>query len=279
MIKRVWWICFLGAFTLAGCTQQGQLNPEKMVQNDAVQRAFSDARLNVVRTNENTRHRVLQNTIREQELMAEDTDLRPQLLQFNAQMNRLMTGDPKGREQLMQSSLTVSEAINGDPDKLARLIAIQTEARRQALRHPDLRKQLLKQNVHEQALALKNGATAYQVKQTALNTTQALLRDQALKAPFLKHNVDVFEAIASTPSLRSEMAEAMLPLLKDPKIASEMEKMMKMMMAQQMKKMEQQMKMEMQKLQGQMKQQSQQQGQQRMEQQKEQAPMPTEQSS
>jgi transcriptional regulator with GAF, ATPase, and Fis domain len=57
----------------------------------------------------------------------------------------------------------------------------------------------------------------------------------------LKQNVEAFRAISMSPSLRSQMADAMLPLLKDPKIAKELENMIKMAVAKEAQKLESKM--------------------------------------
>lgn len=57
----------------------------------------------------------------------------------------------------------------------------------------------------------------------------------------LGQSIREFGAITAAPALRSEMADAMLPLLKDPKIARELEQMVQLAVASERKKMQQEM--------------------------------------
>ena len=76
---------------LTGCGQQPQLKPESMARSKSVQRAFSDGRMNVIKSDEEANRSILQNSVREQEMTIADPTLRPQLLHFNAKINEWMT--------------------------------------------------------------------------------------------------------------------------------------------------------------------------------------------
>jgi hypothetical protein len=215
-----------------GCNQKGQMNAKsvqdattQMAKNESVQRAFSDGRIHVMSRDRQARRTLLQNTMNEQSMMMEDPQLRAQFLKLNIHTNRMMTNDPSGREQLSQSTLTVLEGMNNDPGKLRRFAQIQSELRKKAVGDENLRKTILQQNVREQSLALSHPSTSGDV---------------------LKHNIQAFSAISAAPALRSQMADSMLPLLKDPKIAAELEKMIQLAVAKEAKKMQSQMKAQMQ---------------------------------
>lgn len=222
---------------MTGCNKQGEMKSQsledatdKMAQNETVQKAFSDGRINVMKDDEDTKHSILDNTLKEQQMIMNDPELADGLLRLNITMNEVMASDS---------------------DKLQSMMKVQTKSRDNALQDADLRNLLLQQNVQEQALAQKDPATSQTIKRLSLNTTESILADSTLKTEFLKQNIAAFRSITSTPSLRSEMADAMIPLLKDPKIAKELEKMIKLAVAKEMKKMQAAM-LQMQKMQMQM---------------------------
>ncbi|KIL36477.1 hypothetical protein SD71_07690 [Cohnella kolymensis] len=211
-------------FIMAGCNKQGEVKTQslqdatdKMAQNESVQKAFSDGRINVMKDDEDTKHSILDNTLTEQQMIMNDPELADGLLRLNIRM---------------------SEVMSSDPDKLQRLMKVQTKSRDNALQNADLRSMLLQQNVQEQALAQQHPATSQAIRRLSLNTTSSILGDAELKTEFLKQNIAAFRSITSSPALRSEMADAMIPLLKDPKIAKELEKMIKLAVAKEMKKMQ-----------------------------------------
>ena len=134
-------ICSL--IVVTGCTQegeQGQKNQslqnatQAMAKNQSVQRAFSDGRIQVMQRDEQTKHSILQNTIKEQEMMMADPELRQRLIAFNTKMNQLMTNQSTGKEQLMASTLAVMDGINADTKKHHQLVEIQNESRKKALK-------------------------------------------------------------------------------------------------------------------------------------------------
>jgi hypothetical protein len=222
---------------MTGCNKQGEMKSlsledatDKMAQNESVQKAFSDGRINVMTDDENTKHSILDNTLKEQQMIMNDPQLADGLLRLNIRMN---------------------EVMSSDRDKLQNMMKVQTKSRDNALKDADLRNLLLQQNVQEQALAQKHPSTSQSIKRLSLSTTQSIMADPALKTEFLKQNIAAFRSITSSPALRSEMADAMIPLLKDPKIAKELEKMIKLAVAKEMKKLQAAM-MQMQKKQMQM---------------------------
>ncbi|PZE21686.1 hypothetical protein [Paenibacillus xerothermodurans] len=249
-------ICSLTA--LAGCNDDGQMNMQDMTNNmahdESVQRAFSDGRIDVMNKDEQTKRSILQNTMDEQNMMMNDPQLSEQFVELNINTNRMMTSSPKGQEQLKQSTLTVLDGINQDFNELRSLTRIQAASRRQAVTDAELRNVILQQNVQEQALALNHAATSQNVKELSLKTTSAIMNDNVLRTSLLKQNVQAFGGITGTPALRSEMATAMLPLLKDPKIAAELEKMIQTAVAKEAQKMQAEMKAKMQQMQQQMQQ-------------------------
>ncbi|WP_047153578.1 hypothetical protein [Aneurinibacillus tyrosinisolvens] len=236
---------------ITGCTQQGQKSQsiqnatQSMAKNQSVQRAFSDGRIQVMQQDEQTKRSILQNTIKEQEMMMTDPDLRQRVIGFNAKMNQLMTNDPTGKEQLMVSTLNVMNGINDDRRKHHHLVQIQNESRKKALKDIHLQSKILQQGVNERFLALNNPTTSRSVKELSLKTTDAIHNDKDFKPRKLTQDIQGFKDISTTPSLRSQMADAMIPLLKDPKIADELEKMIKMAVAQATQKMQVQMQQQM----------------------------------
>jgi hypothetical protein len=153
-----------------------------MADNDAVQRAFSQGRVQVMQDNQTVRHEILQNVLREQEIMLQN------------------------------------------PNEFQHSIEIQQSSRNKAVNDPALQKGLLQQNVHEQNM---------------------IMQDPELKMQLLQQNIQSFHAIAATPELRSQMADAMLLLMKDPKIKQQMEQMIKLALAKETQKMMEQMKAQM----------------------------------
>jgi hypothetical protein len=221
--KTMIYVCMCLLLLLSGCNKPKQMTTKdvqnttlKTAANDSVQRAFSDGRIQVMKDDRGTKRALLHNTLKEQQMMLSDTQLRPGLLRFQINTNELMLHSTAGKEQMKKSTLGVMRAINNDPDQLSSLIRIQTAARQKSLQSGDVRTLLLQQNLRE---------------------TAAVLHDPGLQTTMLKQYISAFGMISSNPALRTEMADALLPLLKDPKIAKEMEKMMKLLMAKEMKKM------------------------------------------
>lgn len=240
---------------MTGCNQKGQMGDESvenaitnMTKNESIQKAFSDGRLHVMNKDLQIKRSILQNTMNEQNMMMEDPELSKEFLRLNINTNRMMMKSPSGKEQLTQSTLTVLEGIHKDLNKLRSFTQIQNESRKKAINDEKLRNLILQQNVHEQSLALSHPATSRDIKELSLRTTNAILNDSTLKASLLKQNIQAFSAISATPVLRSEMADAMLPLLKDPKIAAELEKMIKLAVAKEAQNMQAQMQAKMQML-------------------------------
>ncbi|CAH0344538.1 hypothetical protein [Bacillus sp. CECT 9360] len=239
----------------AGCNQQGskekgmQESIENMANNESVQRGFSEGRIHTIKHDHGSKEDILLNTMEEQEMMLTDNELRDQLLDFNIKVNKQMVKDPAGKEQLMESTLEVTDGISADPNKRERFVNQQQTIRQQALKSSHLKNNVLKQNVREQQLALDNPGTAKDIKEISLDTSKAVLSDDELRPEMLKMNIQGFKKISEDPALRTEMARTMLPLLKDPVIAAELQKMIKLAVAQEMKKMQavmqQQMKQQM----------------------------------
>ncbi len=245
MLRKYMLLIFSIAMT-TGCNPQGQGQQtqsfqkasENMAFNQSIQQAFSDGRLKVIQANEKTKRSILQNTLKEQQVMMADPQLLSQLLGLNVKLNQMMTTDTAGKEQLMDSSLKVMEGINDDANKHYRLMKIQNESRMEAMKNQQLQNEILKQGIKEGYLTLENPATMQDAKELSLKTTEAIARDKKLNSKLLLQQIEGFRTISETPDLRSKMADAMLPLLKDPKIASELEKMIKMAVAKEMKKLQ-----------------------------------------
>ena len=195
-------------------TQSMQKATQSMAKSALVQRAFSDGRLQVMKQDEQTKHAILENTMKEQEMMSTDRELRQRLIVFNAKMNRFMTKHPTGKEQLMQSTLAVMDGINADMKKNHHLVEIQNESRKKALKDPDLQRNILRQGVNEQILSLSNPSTSPSVKELSLKMGDAILNDKRFKTRKLTQDIQGFNDISATPALRSEMAGAMIPLLR-----------------------------------------------------------------
>lgn len=243
MINRVLIIILAFVFA-AGCTHnddggQGiEKSLENLANNDSIQRKFSDGRLDTIKNDQESKQEILQNTMAEQEMMLTDEELRKQLLAYNIKLNKLMTENPSGKGQLMNSTVEVMDGISQDTEQRTRFVQEQNEIRQKAINDKSLNSTILKQNVREQNLALENPETTKQVKTTALNTSKGILADDELSLEMLKLNIEASRKISQNPELRSEMAHTMLPLLKDPVIAAELQKMIKLAVAQEMKKMQ-----------------------------------------
>ena len=247
-------VLICGVIVVTGCTQEGrqgqksqsiQNATQSMAKSASVQRAFSDGRLQVMQQDEQTKRSILQNTIKEQEMMITDPELRQRLIAFNTKMNQLMTNHPTGKEQLMVSTLAVMDGINADTKKHHQLVEIQNESRKKALKDPNLQRDILQQGVNEQILSLNNPSTSRSVKELSLKMSDAILNDKDFRTRKLTQDIQGFNDISATPALRSEMADAMIPLLKDPKIANELQKMINMAVAQATQKMQVQMQQQM----------------------------------
>ncbi|MDQ0340072.1 hypothetical protein J2S00_002867 [Caldalkalibacillus uzonensis] len=258
-IMRFWPVLvIMMVLVTTGCQQQGQMKAqtiEKMAKNDAIQRSFSEGRLQTVQKNNKTGRVILRNSLSEQQHMLKDPELRDRLIQFNVDVNKLMTNTKEGQQQLMDSTLAIMEKMTEEEDKYRRLVKSQQEARAKAVRDSDLRQAILEQNLTEQELALKHDATARRVRALTLQTNEQLLKDQQLKNRLLKQQIEAFGAIAENPDLRADMADAMLLLMKDPKIQKELEKMIKMAVAKEMAKLKKELQILYQKL-GQLQQES-----------------------
>jgi hypothetical protein len=209
------------------------------LESDTIQNAFSEGRLQVTLQDENSRKHILSNTMREQQLMVEDPDLRQDFLMFNAELNRLLTEHPEGLEQLQNSTLKVMDKIVEDDEKNRHMIKNNLESRQYGLENKEVRKQLLHQNIQEQKMILKEPDVAKELKRFTLDTNEALMKDPEFSREMLEQNIKAFHEIAKDPDLRSKMADAMLLLMKDPKIQKELEKMIKMVVQQEMQKLKQ----------------------------------------
>lgn len=196
----------------------------------------------------NSRFSILLNMIKEQEIALNDPDLRGEMLELNVQMNKLMEETLEGKKQLVNSTLTSLDTINQNGENLADFITVQHDIKEKALKNEKLKDKLLIQNVNAHFLALHNKETAQKTKEFSIETTQSILNDPELQKEFLNMQVDAFLAISKDPELVSKMANALIPLLKDPKIKSELEKMIKMVVAKELKKMESKMQAQMQQL-------------------------------
>jgi hypothetical protein len=232
----------------AGCNTQGLMKSkdlqnatQNMAKNESLQKAFSDGRIHVMHNLVETKRSILQNTLHEQHMMIDDPKLSQQLLALNINLNQMMMSSSSGKEQLTQSTLQIMDGINKDLSRLRSFIQIQNDSRKKALKDENLRNQILRQNVQEQYLALNHPTASRDMKEISIRTTNAILNDKRLKTSMLKQNVEAFRAISMSPSLRSQMADAMLPLLKDPKIAKELENMIKMAVAKEAQKLESKM--------------------------------------
>lgn len=254
------WILILTCVLAAGCNHKeengkGMQEPVKnMANNDSLQRKFSEGRINTIKDDQESKMEILQNTMEEQKMMLTDNKLRHQLLDFNVNVNKLMTNNPSGKEQLIQSTLEVMEGIGADSDARKRFTKQQNDIRQKALQNSSLKNTILKQNVREQHLALVNTGTAKEMKQISLDTSKSIFFDDELRLEMLKMDIQRFKTISDNPALRTEMAHSMLPLLKDPVIAAELNKMIKLALAQEMKKMQAEMQRQMQNQMMQMKQ-------------------------
>jgi hypothetical protein len=137
---------------------------------------------------------------------------------------RVMQDNESARQQILQNALHEQEMMLQNPNEFHRSVEIQQSSRSRAAKDPALQKELLQQNVREQYL---------------------IMQDPELKMQLLRLNIESFHAIAATPELRSQMADAMLLLMKDPKIKQEMEQMIKLALAKESQTMMQQLKMQM----------------------------------
>jgi hypothetical protein len=237
---------FISLFILmTGCSQQALMKTknvqnatQNMAKNEWFQKSFSDGRIHVMENVLETKRSILQNTVREQKMMMEDPNLSSQYLALNINMNQMMSDSPSGKEQLMRSTLMVMDGITKDANKLRSFVQIQNESRKNAMKEEKLLNQILLQNMQEQYLALNHPATSGDMKHLSLKTTNAILNDKVLKSTMLKQNIQAFSDISASPSLRSNMADAMIPLLKDPKIAKELENMIKLAVAEETQKLQ-----------------------------------------
>lgn len=229
----------------AGCSTQGLMKTkdlqnatQNMAKNESLQKAFSDGRIHVMHNFTETKRSILQNTLHEQKIMLDDPKLSEQLLGLNINTNQMMMNSPSGKAQLTQSTLKIMDGINKDFSSLRSFIQIQNESRKKAVKDENLQNQIIRQNVQEQYLALNHPTASRDLKEISLKTTDAILNDPTLKTNMLKQNIQAFRDISTSPALRSEMADAMLPLLKDPKIAKELENMIKLAVAKETQKLE-----------------------------------------
>lgn len=112
----------------------------------------------------------------------------------------------------MDSTLKVMDGINADANKHYRFIEIQNESRKKAMKNQQLQNQILQQGMQERFLALENPTTMQRGKELSLKTTEAIANDKKLKTKMLLQQIEGFRTISATPSLRSEMADAMLTI-------------------------------------------------------------------
>lgn len=206
MKKGFQFLFICGLILLTGCTQQGQMKTQT-VQNATINMAKNES---VQKAFSDGRLWVIKN-------------------------------DKETKRSILQNNMEEQEMIMNDPELLTRFIQVQGQSRKKALKEAELQSQILKQSVDEHFLALQNPTTSRQTKEFSLKTTQAIMNDKALKTKLLTQNIQAFGDISATPALRSDMADAMLPLLKDPKIKNELEKMMKQMLAAEMQELQAQM--------------------------------------
>lgn len=245
MKKRFLFVLVSLIIITPGCNTQGLMKTkdlqnatQNMAKNESLQKAFSDGRIHVMHNFTETKRSILQNTLQEQKMMIDDPKLNEQLLGLNINVNQMMMNSPSGKAQLTQSTLKIMDGINKDLSSLRSFIQIQNESRKKAVKDENLQNQILRQNVQEQYLALNHPTASRDMKEISLRTTDAILNDKTLKTNMLKQNIQAFRDISTSPSLRSEMADAMLPLLKDPKIAKELENMIKLAVAKEAQKLE-----------------------------------------
>ncbi|MEX2416001.1 MAG: hypothetical protein WD424_07640 [Paenibacillaceae bacterium] len=137
---------------------------------------------------------------------------------------RVMQNNQIAQQEILQNVLHEQSMMLQNPNVFRSSVEIQQSSRIKAVKDPTLQKELLQQNVREQSMTMQ---------------------DPELKLKVLRQNIHSFHDIAATPELRSQMADAMLLLLKDPKIKQEMEQMIKMALAKETQKIMEQMKMQM----------------------------------
>jgi hypothetical protein len=134
-----------------------------------------------------------------------------------------LMGCTQTQDQTQNQMNNKPQAVNRMAEQISRQKEVQqsfSEGRLQVMRqNEDAKRSILANTMKEQKLILK---------------------DKKLSDELLRFNIEASERISKTPELRSEMAQTMLPLLKEPVIAQEMEKMIKMAVAKEIQKLKQQ---------------------------------------
>ncbi|GEM_PF-2965146 len=202
---------------------------EQMAKSDQVQQQFSEGRKDIVMHNDEPARHILHNTIMEQKAILKDKQLKEELMSFNMELTADMQRDAERNSQMVQQGLKSRQQAIQDDEKL--------------------RTKMLKQAVAEQKMVMQHPETSKPVKQLTMDMNRALAADPTYRVQLLKQSIAMSEAIAKNPTLRSEMADAMLLQMKDPKIQNEMKKMIELAVKQAMAKMQQQMMQQMKQMQ------------------------------
>ncbi|HEY4601942.1 MAG TPA: hypothetical protein VIG73_11800 [Cerasibacillus sp.] len=240
-------------FLITGCSPEksefGEETVENMAMSDKVQVLFSEGRKQVVLQSEEAKQQILQNNLIEQESILNDPTLREEYLNIMMSANDMIAQDEKGMEKLKQQMITVMDDIQQDKKQNIKLVEGSLASRKRAIEAGDkLKTNILKQNVAEEELRLHHPATNQKVKELSLTLNKLLLDDPKFSKKMMEQNVILLQQIAQSPSSRSKMADAMLLIMKDPKIQAEMKLMITQAVAQAGQKLKREMTQEMKKL-------------------------------
>lgn len=224
----------------------GEDTIENMATSDKVQTMFSEGRKQVVLQSDKAGQQILQNNLIEQESIINNPILRDDFLRLTMDTNALLTQDEEGLKRLMQQMIDVMQVIHKDKDKNNKFVENSIVSRKNALTgDKKLQTIILTQNVNEEELRIHHPSTSQKVKELSLDLNKAILQDPDSNKRLMQQNVILFEHIVEDPVLRSKMADAMLIIMKDPTIQSEMKVMITQAVKMAMEKFKQEMTQEM----------------------------------
>ncbi|MBO8171573.1 MAG: hypothetical protein H0Z33_06775 [Bacillaceae bacterium] len=154
----------------------------------------------------------------------------------------VMKQDHQARKVILQNVLTEQNMMLEDPELRSRLLDFNIEINRLMTRDEQGLEQLKVSSIKSMEGITHDTKAHRQMFQIEQLSRQKSLKDPKLRNQLLTQNIQEFSAVSNTPPLRSKMADAMLPLLKDPKIAAELEKMIQMAVQKEVQKIMAQMK-------------------------------------
>lgn len=151
MRKLVCYVLPLLLFIATGCNnnQGGGMKPQgiekatvNMADSETVQRAFSEGRVQVMQDNQTVRQEILQNVLREQEMMLENPNEFQRSIEIQQASRNKAVEDPSMQIGLLQQNVQEQSMILQDPELKMQLLRQNIESFQAIATSPELRSQM-----------------------------------------------------------------------------------------------------------------------------------------